>query len=558
MDKDINCTFIWQKYERGQSYLYKIDLPDKTDKAHRFYIGDQWFGIKSGGDQLPMFNFIKPIINYKVSTVCQKSMTAVYSPMDPSNENETRITDMVTRYFAKMWELSKMDDLSRKVVKDAAIAGDAYLYFGEGSEFKEAQIIDNINVFLGDEKDSSIQLQPYIIIRERRFVKDIRKEAEHNGIDKDDISLIVSDEDMTDQLGDKTDIDYTSSDGKCISLLYLYKDEDGFVHSIKSVRNVIYQPDKPILETYTDEDGFTAKNGLKTYPIVNFLWEDKKGSARGAGEVEQLIPNQLEVNKTLARRSITVKQVAFPKLVYNGTAIDDPSELDKAGAIIRVDDINANGVNNIISYLTPAAVAPDAKNLSDELIMVSKELAGAGDAALGSVNPEQTSGAAIIAARDQSVLPLNDQVIRFRQFTEDIALLWFDIWRVYNTSGIFEITEDGAIYITPQELENLRFNVKVDVCDKDPYSRYAEESALGNLFSMQAITFEEYVSLLSDDSIVPKAKLTGLIEKRRQDQLKQMATQMTQGGNAYEMQNMRDGNVQGYGSNNTGGQGIQL
>lgn len=546
-------THIWRKYQQGVSYIHKIGLVEKTEKAHRFYIGDQWYGLKSGGEELPMFNFIKPIIRFKTSTICQKTMTAVYSPFDIRDEQEKAAAEGLGRYFAKMWELGKMDTVCRRVIKDAAIAGDAYLFFGEGGDVKKAQIIDNVNIFLGDEKNDDIQSQPYIIIRERRFIRDIIEEARQNNIDESDIALITTDDDVQDQLGEKTDIEYGNGDGKCISLLYLYKDKEGFIHSAKSTKSVIYQPDKGIFETYEDEDGNAVKGGLKSYPIVNFVWEDRKNSARGVSEVEQLIPNQLEVNKTLARRSLTVKQVAYPKLIYNGASVMNVQDLEKVGAVIEVTDAQIQGVNNVIGYLNPAATAPDAKNLSDELIVTTRELAGAGDAAMGSINPEQASGTAIIAVRDQAVLPLNEQTARYRQFVEDTAMLWFDIWRAYNPNGIREFTEEGEIFIPAEVLDRLRVNVRIDVCDKDAYSRYAEEQSLSNLFGMKAITFEEYVDTLSDDSIVPKAKLKEIIARR-----KAYAALQSGGGMGNEMQGMRSGDVSGFGGDGGGLQNLSL
>ena len=523
--EEVRITDIWRKYELGLSYMGKIDLVGKTDKAHRFYLGDQWHGVQTGGEELPSANFIKPIVRYKVSTVCQKSMTAIYSPIDNTDLVEQSALKILNKYFNKLWEIGKMDSVVRKIIRDAAIAGDSYIYFGEGAEVTRGQIIDNVNIFLGDEKNDNIQEQPYIIIRERRFVKDIRSEAEENGItDERELDLITSDTDTENELGNKTDLDYDPEDGKCISLLYLYKDKDGYIHTVKSVKNLIYQPDRRIAVENVDDDGNVTVSGLKVYPIVNFTWEDKKNSARGASEVEYLIPNQLEVNKTLARRALTVKNVSYPKTVVNSSAVMNFNDLNKAGAIIEVNDANAQGVNNIVSYLNATTVGPDAKNLSDELMMNTRELAGAGDAAMGTIDPTQTSGAAIIAARDQSALPLNEQMARFRQFIEDIALVWFELWRAYNPEGLSDVTKDGEVFIAPDVLENLKFNIKVDVTDKDAYSRYAEEQSIANLFGMQAITFEEYVSMLSEDSIVPKAKLEKIIADRMAAQ-KQMAAQ---------------------------------
>jgi len=530
----IMTTDIWDKFERGKRYLESTDLSGRTERAYRFYTGDQWHGIETGGEELPMANFIKPIVRYKVATICQKAMTAHFNPKDRADREAAAAAEHLNRLFSMNWELGKMDMVTRQMVKDGAIAGDSYIFFGDGGEVQKGQMIDNVNIFFGDEKTNDIQQQPYIIIRERRFVKDVRAEAEKNGIkDEAELGLIREDNEDWDELGEKGDIDYDEDEGKCVSLLYLYRDDDGFIHTVKSVRNLIYQPDRAIIAINHDEDGNEIKTGLKMYPIVSFLWEERKNSARGISEVEYLIPNQLEVNKTLARRALTVKNVSYPKTVVNSHAVRNIDDIYKAGAVIEVDDANVQGIGSIIGYLNATSVAPDAKNLSDELMINTRELAGAGDAATGAIDPTKASGTAIIAVRDQSALPLNEQMARMRQFVEDVALVWFDIWRAYNPDGIKESDNEGEIEVTGGMLEELEFNVFIDVTDRDAYSRYAEEQAIGELFGRGAISFEEYVSLLREDSIVPKAKLMEVIEKRAKD-----------GGEKDEMRKMRNGNAQ--------------
>ena len=94
------ATAVWQKYETAKDYLHRIDLVGRTDKAHRFYLGDQWAGVQAGGEELPMYNFIKPIVRYKVAIVAQNTMGAVYSPMGTEKTpEESRACELLTAYF---------------------------------------------------------------------------------------------------------------------------------------------------------------------------------------------------------------------------------------------------------------------------------------------------------------------------------------------------------------------------------------------------------------------------------------------------------------------------
>ena len=531
MENAMQAWEIWKKYEQGKDYHYKIDLQGKTDKNYRFYHGDQWHGVNAGNEDLPMENIIKGIVKYKVSTVCQNQMQAYYNPIEPNKVNN-EICDKLNRFFAKQWEKGKLDSLSWDITLDAAIAGAGYLFFGDGADTGAGQIIDNINIFFADEKDSDIQDQKYIIIRERKFVKDLKKEALENGIPEDDADMIVADTDYQEEIGEKQEQDYSPKDGKCISLLYMYKDDEGYVHVVKTVRNLVYMPDT-VLRQVSPEGEYLG--GLTMYPVVNMIWEAKKNDARGYGEVETLIPNQLVINKTLARRAIAIKNTAFPKLAYNKLAIQNPEDIIKAGARIGFDDPGGMGLGSIIGYISPSYTAPDAKNLTDELIQQTRDLAGAGDAATGAIDPTKASGAAIIAVRDQSALPLNEQMAKFSQFVEDLAYLWFDMWKAYNPNGLevsYDMeTPDGGNdeemreMIPAEAFNDLAVNVRVDVSKKSAYDRYAQEQSLQNLFAMQAITFEEYVDALDDDAVMPKGKLEMIIQKRQEVQLMQQQTE---------------------------------
>ena len=307
------------------------------------------------------------------------------------------------------------------------------------------------------------------------------KEARENGINEWDIDSITSDRDIYTQLGDRVEVDLEEQ-GKCISLLYMEKDEDGYVHISRSVKNLVYQPDTILKCTFGDEK---YSRGLKSYPIVNFLWDDKKGSARGSGEVEYFIPNQIEINKTIARRSIAVKQTAFPMLAYAANLINNPDELDVIGGKISVNNGNAQSIEQIVSYLRPAHISPDAKALSDELLFLSRELAGASDSA-------------IIAVRDQALLPLNEQVARFSRLVEDLARLFIDMWVAYNPLGIQVESEGRSEMISVDLLERMKISIFVDVVKAGSFDLYAAEQSLFDFYSKSAISFEEFVDALPE------------------------------------------------------------
>ena len=204
---------------------------------------------------------------------------------------------------------------------------------------------------------------------------------------------------------------------------------------------------------------------------------------------------------------------AFARPVYSSTAISNAEDIDTVGAPLEVRG-PVQRVQDAFAYIAPSPMSSDAKNLQDELINMTRDLAGAGDAALGNINPERASGAAIIAVRDQQAIPLNEQVAMFRQFVEDIALIWYEMWTVYHPDGL-EVSIDGVSQVIPaEELREMKVGVRVDVSPRNPFSKYAQEQSLQNLFTAGAISFEEFVEALDDDSSTPKAKLQEIVKRR--------------------------------------------
>ena len=476
----ISATELWQVYEGCLAAHTSLAIDSDTERAYRFYEGDQWYGLESSGEELPIYNFIAPVVRYKTSMVAMNNMSINYSAPS-ADARMQKVAAMLTGHALKKWESMQMDRKCQDACKAAAIGGDSYVYFFDGDS--GCQLIDRTDIFFADEGCADISAQEYILIRERRAARKIRELAMQNGVGEEVAMTIMPDGEQ--------------DDDKCTCVLMLSL-RNGDLHFQRFTKTVVCQPEQVI-------------KGLGIYPIASLKCGERRGSARGVGEVLPLIANQIEINRNLARRLVNAKLTAYSRLVYASDKIAEPSSLCEVGTAIEVEGGGISSIKDAVSYLTPSPMSPDAKSLSDELLKVSKDLAGAGDAALGSINPTEASGAAIIAVRDQAALPLNEQTARFKQFAEDIARIWYRLWVVYNPAGMV-LTDGGQI--TADELARLEPEVRIDISNSSPFSKYAREQALEKLFSMGHITFDEYVSSLDDDSSVPKSKLMQIIKNR--------------------------------------------
>lgn len=520
--QEIRETPIWKLYELGRNYHRRIGIYVDTDRNYRMYNGDQWDGAKLGGVEPVQKNFIKPTVKYKCAVIHDNLYGIVYSSQNYENREfrqaAERYCEMLNRYASQVWERDKLDFKGRRVSKDAAINDEGIIYVNFDRENMRPvnEIVKKNDIYYGNENDDDIQSQPYILIRKRMPVVNAIDLALSEGMSEDKIDLIIGDTDTFEESGEAAKIELDNM----VTVVYKLYKKDGTVHFAIATRWVDIVED--------------ADLGLTLYPVAHFNWEEKEGSARGEGEVRYLIPNQIEVNRTEMRRVLTVKYQAFPQKVVDVTKVSNIAALDTVGSTIRTNGQPVEDVHKIVGTIPPAQMSPDVVKLQEDMIQVTRDLAGAGDTATGQVNPESASGRAILAVQQASQAPMTEQKESFKNFIEDLARIWLDYLIVYSEEGINleeEITdpqtgeETVQIVNVPQSaLQQLQATVKIDVTPKSVYDRFAQEQTIENLltqglFSSQRVgELAVYAELLDDDSVAPKTKIQEAVDRIKDEQ----------------------------------------
>ena len=521
--QEIKETPIWTLYEIGRNYHRRTGIYVDTDRNYRMYNGNQWEGAKLGDVEPVQKNFIKPIVKYKVSVIHDNLYGIVFSSQNFENQEFQRVSgrycEMLNRYASRVWERDKMDFKGRRITKDAAIndEGIIYINFDVDKMVPVNEVIKKNDVYYGNENDDDIQSQPYILIRKRMPVVNAVDLAHGLGCTgKDD--YIVGDNDTFEESGEASKIEVDNM----VTVVYKMFKKNGTVHFSVATRWVT------LLE---EED-----TGLSLYPIAHLIWEEKEGSARGEGEVRYLIPNQIEVNRTEVRRVLTVKYQAYPQKVVDVSKIANPQALNTVGGIIKTNGQPVDDIHKVVGTIPPAQMSPDVVKLQEDLIQVTRDLAGAGDTATGQVNPESASGRAILAVQQASQAPMTEQKETYKNFLEDVARIWLEYLIVHSVDGVNleEVTTDPVsgeevvqlVNVPQSVLEQLQAEVKIDVTPKGVYDKFAQEQTIENLltqglFSAQRVAeLDAYVSVLDDDSVAPKAKIKEAIQHIRDEQMR--------------------------------------
>lgn len=523
-EREIIETPIWGLYEKGRNYHRRVGIYVDTDRNYRMYNGNQWAGAKLGDVEPVQKNFIKPIVKYKVSVIHDNLYAINYSSQNFENPSfrkaAERYCDLLNGYATKIWEKDKMDFKGRRVTKDSAINDEGIIYVNFDQEKMQPvnEIVKKNDIYYGNENDDDIQSQPYILIRKRLPVLNAIELALDLGMSESKLPFIVGDNDNFEESGEAAKIELDNM----VTVVYKMYKQNGTVHFSVATRWVDIAED--------------MDTGLSLYPVAHFNWEEKEGSARGEGEVRYLIPNQIEVNRTEVRRVLTVKYQAYPQKVVDTSKVTNPQALNQVGGIIKTNGQAVDDVHKIVGTLQPAQMSPDVKQLQEDLIQVTRDLAGAGDTATGSVNPEDASGRAILAVQQASQAPMTEQKESYKNFIEDLARIWLEYLIVYAEDGLNleETVTDPAtgeetvqvVNVPQSALQQLQATVKIDITPKGVYDRFAQEQTLENLltggfFNVQRIPeTRAWAEALPDDSVAPKTKILEICDNVEEEQRK--------------------------------------
>ena len=523
--EDLPKTDIWQLFEKGKNYNQGTSLYSDTDRNYRMYNGNQWAGLpqapKKSIEPIQL-NIIKPIVRFKIGIINTNHYLPVFSAENFDNlefrEVANKTCELLNKYVSRCWEKDNMDLKVRAISKHAAINDECpvYITYDNETNMPVHEILSKNDIYYGNENDSDIQNQPYILIKQRKPVATLIEMAKAEEVSEEKLKFIIGDNDTAESAGDSAKKEL---EDMCTLVTKLYKKE-GKVHFSQATKFCTIKEDKD--------------TGLTLYPIAHMLWEEKEGSARGEGEVRFLIPNQLEINKTEMRRLIVAKNTAYNQKIVDISKIQNPGAIDKIGATIKINGMNVDDVRKAIGYLNPAQMSPDVEKIINELITTTRELAGAGDIATGEINPEAASGKAILAIQQASQMPITEQTLALKGTIEDFARIWMDMWKTYASKGLiinYEETDlvTGETHLKPVKvpytvLQTLQTTVKVDVTPKSPYDKFAQELSLENMlkagyFNPQKLSeLEIYVDLLDDDSSMPKSKLIEAVKKIKETQ----------------------------------------
>ena len=249
----------------------------------------------------------------------------------------------------------------------------------------------------------------------------------------------------------------------------------------------------------------------------------------GVSPITGVISNQIAINKIYAGAVAYNLSYAFPKILYDRAKLPQGWNNDPTKAIA----CNGDPTTAIFSTFKPADMSDQVVALINRIIEDTKDSLGVYDAALGNINPNNTS--AIVATQKAASAPLDLQKLDFYQMMEDTVRIWLDIMSVdYGIRPVYLTqTVDGQEVSGMKDFDfggigNLKYSLKIDIGASTYWSELAQVQTMDNLMNLQILPSKTaYLRAMPNGYIRDREELIEEIKQQEQMQM-QMAQQQQQ------------------------------
>lgn len=488
---------VMRLFRAGQSFNSSIDLYDTVRMNENFFIGRQWEGIESNGLPTPQFNILKRVVGFTVATVTTDNIKVTASPMK-GTDAYIAPDQIINAEFEALMEQCDIPALIREYARNAAVDGDGCLYtWWDPEKGIRTEVVDNTRVIFGNPNDRRVQSQPYIILSRMEELRAIKRRARALGSpDWDSIHPDTEDPCATDV--------QKLTNGKVCVLLTLWRDEKtGHIFSYESTADCQ-------VKAATDL-------GIRLYPLCWLNWDYVKDCYHGEAMITALLPNQIFINKSWAMTMLSIMKSAFPKIIYDKTRI--PAWDNGVGRAIAV---NGGDMNSVARIMDPAVISPQISEYINLAVSQTEKCLGASAAALGDVNPDNTS--AIIALQRAAATPNELTKQNLYKSVEELFRIYLEFMGAYY--GVRTVETDppetlrgaarfGGVKCPDKVAVSFDFAVlrehpvtlKLDVGASAYYSEIAAIQTVDALLRAGKITTLQYLERIPDDYVPGRTAL---------------------------------------------------
>lgn len=532
-------TTLWKMYEKGVAYQNETGIRTKVPQNIDFFEGRQWPKVTESTK-----NFPRPVINI-VKMICRNKKAAISSSpvrllwKSYSGSADVEKFNRFAEFIQKDLGQEKLDN---KAVYDGVKKGSYFYHYYWDSEARgvngevegalRGEIIDILNIFFENPCEKDEQKQQWILIASRENVESVRAIADKD-VNKDEI--------VSDSFDDNAyNTKEQDEDTRC-TVLTRYFRKNGEVYCEKATKKVVVRapfritPDregakKQILNEDAPNnslpDDADVKNGIpraELYPVVAGCYEEAESSIYGISEIEGLIPNQKSINFQIGMSLLNAQQCAWGKYIALPNALKGQKITNTPGQVL----IDHSGTGTGIKKMTEQAMLSVPTDISELLINLTRNMAGASEIISGELIKSGMSGAAIAQLQGQAQVPIEDLRNAYWLTKRKIGLVLAQFMKQYYFKQEFFYEDEDEQHekinvsdeFSSEEYSNVKFDVVVEATQGTRSSVASDISMLDTALNAGSITLETYIKAYPDSAIGNKSEILKIIEAERNSEL---------------------------------------
>lgn len=511
---------IWSEYQRGLDYQSKMGFVSDWPENIRLREGKMWPPAtpKTRFMPRPVFNLLDWIVENKSSNILGQSLKMVFAPEelpDITTAEDTQIqAEELNQAAADMsdmaqntWDDLDQEALNEEVVDDALTLGTGIYHYYFDNSIKggtltpyvgaiQGESIDPMDIFLGNPqlKARQIQKQPWIIIRTREDVDDVKEQAKRG---KGEPDKVVADNKSDDNRYDnaQNDIDEPNK----VTCLTRYYKVNGEVYWAKYTENAVIRKPRPLTP-----DGAGAKCTL--YPVEILVFKPRKKCTFGRAIIDDVKKNNIALNWGIGMMLLSVQQTAWPKIIAKVGAL--VQQITNEPGEIVTDNYGVAGVDGI-KYMQPPNFSSMPMVLSDKILDITRQVTGVTEVTTGEVIGANMAASAIIALQNQANKPNQRYGRMLARSIKNIGRIWEMFYKAhYNMPRPINAEDAEGNEITKlfdgSKYAQMGFGLKIDVGPASVFSESLQVSIMDKMYDKGDLDKYQYVKYLPTN-IVPSA-----------------------------------------------------
>jgi hypothetical protein len=566
---------IYEQFESATSFKSTISLINDIKRSVLFENGKQW-NMDEDIKEYPKItlNIIKQIGKTRKSNIMSNEYGYL---VNSTNFKSVRKIQDFLKYLAQCVNLRSKD---LKTLSDDYTKGTAVGYFywdaekrgfmkKSGGEMRY-EVIDIRNFSVANPYIQSIQDQEWVMYVTREKIDSLKKKYGDRNYVAD--GNLYTNGTEVENVTNKTEEELVNVYTK------FYRNEEGQVFFVISTQNEVLKEPAPLNPFYKGKDKKEQPNTLSVqdekapfemkekveaeddrelhvwnlYPFARLCLNERDNCFYGLPITLEYIESQKSINNHFSVYDKALQDNVLGGYVFRKGVIDSNEITTENGQMLQLDTMPNEPIGNAFGRLPVANVPADSASYSNNLLGITRQVAGASNVQMGMADFSGQSGKQTQLLLQRAQENSSDNAMMFNEFKKEQAKIMFLFAKFFYDNESFTIINHGNMKDDVRSYQGLEafdgreylnddVMIDIKVGSAPSFSEYTNMELMGLMVQSGQAPFEAYISMLPEGYISNKQELveltknnSNLVIQQLQQQIQQSQQVMEQMTKAYQ------------------------